>query len=491
MIDDSTPALNPPTDGLSPEERERLAGVKTMAADVQAQQLETRPDGPPPEFFALMCQGRFDEAATLLNVDGIEPIDSTGGDSSPGDGSESPPAEKSAVRDSGAIEPIPSAAQLYVYLTRHALRAMADAGHFQLPASSIPIEGLLNHPHVKPFLERFAALYDPDDPKWQATICAWRSEPRPSDPYRPTRRASLPRLHRIDDEARLPDFPTDSGAPPRQLDMFDFQPTVAGCPSWLLWLYDRAGGESMAQGRGAPWPLRLFVGALLHLAIQNRDGKWHALRFPTDEVITWLHPDGWANRRRDFPKFPAALDAMWERLARVPVPGVGSVAILLPSVIPRAPSDPLVEFTVRIPQVAAQGASIDWPTLCQYGKKSAVLYRAYLSAIAYMDRAAHRGHGITAEIGALELNEKGKPRRRKGGALLRSSSVLIENKAARYVKELNDKDLTRMIGFDAENRSLRQNARGAFERLHADRVIDLRREGRGVRIFQPLPTRSS
>ena len=105
MVDESAPANNPPTDGLSPEERERLAGVKTMAADMQAQQPEPRPDGPPPEFFALIRQSRFDEAAALLTVDGIEPIGSTEGDSSPGDGSESLLAKKSLVRDSDARPP--------------------------------------------------------------------------------------------------------------------------------------------------------------------------------------------------------------------------------------------------------------------------------------------------------------------------------------------------------------------------------------------------
>ena len=214
----------------------------------------------------------------------------------------------------------------------------------------------------------------------QALLAEYRADrARPKDPFRPKWRASLPRLHRMgEDEAQLPDFPEPADALPRQLDLPGFQPPVTACPSWLLWLYDQAGGKSMAQGRGAPWPLRLFVGALLHLWIDERDGQWHTLRFPTDEVIGWLHPDGWENRRRDWERFPAALDDMRSRLGYVPVPGLGSVAMLVPSVIPRKPSDPLVEFTIRIPSVAAKGASIDWPTLCQYGKESSARYRAYL-----------------------------------------------------------------------------------------------------------------
>ena len=117
--------------------------------------------------------------------------------------------------------------------------------------------------------------------------------------------------------------------------------------------------------------MRLFVGALLHLGIHNRDGRWHALRFDTEYVIGWLHPKGWGNRRRDWERFADALDAMFERLTYVHVAGVGGVAMVFPSVIPRTPSDPYVEFTVRIPAMAARGARIDWPRLCAYGTRSA------------------------------------------------------------------------------------------------------------------------
>ena len=62
--------------------------------------------------------------------------------------------------------------------------------------------------------------------------------------------------------------------------------------------------------------------------------------------------------------------------------------------------------------------------------------------------------------------------------------------SARYVKALDDKDLTRMIGFDPENKSQRQDTRKAFDRLHTDKIIDLQREGRGYQIFKPARTTS-
>ena len=284
---------------------------------------------------------------------------------------------------------------------------------------------------------------------------------------------------------------------------------VSGCPSWLLWAFDATGGESLAQGRGAPWPLRLFVGAMLHLPIAARDGRWTPIRAPTfdtarDEwlamfpaadaeslpdpvpgVVSWLHPKGWANRRRDWRQLPAALDDMLARLAYVPVAGFGDVAMMFPSVIPRERSDPFVEFTIRIPASAARGARLDWRLLCHYGTQSAALYRAYLSASAHLDQSAHGGHPVTAQIGAPVLDDAGNPRRRKSGALVRSAHDTVPNPSARYAPFLSDADLARMIGFDPDDRFRRRDAREAFKQLFADGVIDLHHGRHGWRMFGP------
>ena len=55
------------------------------------------------------------------------------------------------------------------------------------------------------------------------------------------------------------------------------------------------------------------------------------------------------------------------------------------------------------------------------------------------------------------------------------------NKAARFVRPLTDADLARMIGFDGTDKRRRLDARKALERLDADGVIDLQREGRSWR----------
>ena len=310
--------------------------------------------------------------------------------------------------------------------------------------------------------------------------------------FKPARRASLPRLIKLGkDEADLPGFPNpDAPEPDSQmlLPLHGIADTV-GCSSWLLWLFDRAGGDSWKGGRGAPWPLRLFVYALLHLDVAFRDGKWHAIPFETETVIGWLHPNGWQNMSRDWDLLPAALDFM-RRLAYVPVPGFGRVAILFPSMIPSAPTDPLVEFTIRIPSVAARGDRLDWLLLTRYGAESASLFRAYLAAMAWLGRSSRNGHPVTRRIAEPMYHLDGTMRRRKGkgkgGAIVRSKTRFIPNHAAKYAGPgLTERDLANMMGFDGNDRRRRHDARSVFERMDSDGVIDLQRSGYRFGILGP------
>ena len=311
--------------------------------------------------------------------------------------------------------------------------------------------------------------------------------PKPVEPYTPTSRASLPRLHRVTAaEARtLPALPDSEGARPALPDIE--VPGVRGCPSWLLRMFDAASG-SLGRPRhgGAPWPMRLFIGALIHLPIPARDGGVHSFQVATEEVIAWLHPDGWANRRRDWHRLPEALFALNDRHWYLPVPGFGYVKLVTATVIPETPGDPFVEFTVRVPASAAHGARIDWPRLCRYGVHSALMYRAYLSVSALLDHSARRGHPITADVAAPLVDEDGRMRRAKGGRLLRSGSERVPNPAAHYVPVLSDADLTGMLGLDASDRRRRHDARKAIEALAGDGVIRIEEvPGHGVRLFGP------
>ena len=111
--------------------------------------------------------------------------------------------------------------------------------------------------------------------------------------------------------------------------------------------------------------------------------------------------------------------------------------------------------------------------------------RAYLSVCSVLDNSAHNGRPITRQIAAPITGSDGKPKRRKGGVIVRSRHDTVPNPAARFVAPLSDADLARMIGFDSDNRDHRYKARQAFERLDADGVLDMQRKGSGVYLYGP------
>lgn len=311
---------------------------------------------------------------------------------------------------------------------------------------------------------------------------AWQDRQiRTGREFCPTQKASLARFHNIE-EAHLMDMPPplhdDTPAQP-WLPYLD--PNLAPSPSWLLWLYDQCGGRDITGKRGAHWSFRLFIYAFLHLHVQDRDGRWRSRAFPQEQVIGWLHPSGWGNRRRDFDKFPAALQQINRDLSILPV-GKGWLNIIGTSYSPKHEA---VEFNLRLPSAAAHGASVDWPALLHSGTISDVRFRSHLSAAAFLDRSARAGHGITAEIGKAFRDDTGNPKRRRGGSIIRSATELEANPAAAFVRPLTDRQLTAMIGLDPSNRKHRLRTKGAFRGLHADGVIDLRDERGGARIFQP------
>ena len=100
-------------------------------------------------------------------------------------------------------------------------------------------------------------------------VRAWQMRPVEVEPFRPRHRAALPDLHRPRRED-LPDLPMLPATARKPAWLPGMEPTVGGCPSWLLALFDQAGGRSMRPGRGAPWDLRLFVAALPNLTPPRR-----------------------------------------------------------------------------------------------------------------------------------------------------------------------------------------------------------------------------
>ena len=313
----------------------------------------------------------------------------------------------------------------------------------------------------------------------QSLIDLWQTTPRKALPFVPVTKASLPHINRIDRESTR-ELPTFDTYPPNpkdddgQLELLPLGGLDESAVSWLLRLYHQVGGDTMRKGKGAPYELRLFIGALLHFHIAQRDGQiWH-IDIPTNRVIAWLHPNGWGNKRRDWHRLPEALKAIRSRLNAVSIKGVGSVQLMTVAVIPEQPTDPWVRFALMVPMQAAKGVRIDWRRLCAYGTMNAPLYCAYLSASVAMDESARRGTSLTKDIFA---------------PVVRDTKQLVPNPAARFVGGYTKDDLTRMAGMDPTDRKHKHRAMEAFEQLDDDGAIDLQTDGLYWRIFGASPER--
>lgn len=333
----------------------------------------------------------------------------------------------------------------------------------------------------------------------------WKRRPPTAKPYPLTHRASLPDFDR-EDAHLVGGVPDAFEQPEPQLSLPGFEADTGPLSHWLLHWFAATGGP-ISQGGRLPLELSLMVGGIAHLAIRDRDGGWktlglphrieHEERFidpktekPVASIERWLWPDGWGgNRRARWRMIPDALNRLRRGWAGwLAIPGIGSVAILTPSVVPGSRDAPLVELTVRIPKSAAHGSRFDWPRFQRYAVESATLARGYLAAVDYMGRSARDGHPITRQIAAPILDANGEPIRRKGGKIVRSKTELVPNPQARFVRALTDTQLARMIGHSdkaARDRRKRHRAREVFERLNGDGVIEFAPVGKRFRIFGP------
>ena len=277
----------------------------------------------------------------------------------------------------------------------------------------------------------------------------------------------LPRRHRF-----------GVGPPPVQDAILPgFEGIASSVPSWLLSVYDQAGGITEARGRGAPWGLRLFVGALLSLPVEFRDGRQQLMPLTTGDLARWLLPGGWDRRPAAFERLQRALRDL-DRL-RVPIEIEGTSGgllkvvdcVLMPVAFDRG-RGPVV-LRVSIPGGSAHGARVDWNRLTRYGAASAPLYRAYLSVCAVLDYSARAGRALTPEVPAPVLDSAGKPKRARGGRIVRDRVITVPNPAARFVNWLRDDDVRAMVGLAADTRTNRKRAREAVDRLASNGVCSI------------------
>ncbi len=231
--------------------------------------------------------------------------------------------------------------------------------------------------------------------------------------------------------------------------LFHLPPDVE-CLSWLLNAYDQSGGEAMTKGRGAPWDLRLWVAFMLHLF--HRGQRRTATRLPLRRGPRYpmAAPGRVGNRRGDWHRFPEAL----RRVSGLTTPfGNWDVPLITVQAFPREyDPDAWIPVNQVCPPTAARGAPVDFDRLTRYGTESATLYRAYLSAVAWMDRSARQGRALTAADGEA---------------------------LARFNRPLTADGLARLAGLDPKaNRTNRRRSLAAFERLADDGMLDLVTDGR-------------
>lgn len=308
-------------------------------------------------------------------------------------------------------------------------------------------------------------------------------------------RRMLPRLHRVEPEQvrLLPGFDQAVARHEEREPMLPgILPDLAAtgrCPSWLLSLYDQCSTDIDPRSPSAPWLQRLFVGALLSVAPGERGGERHV---PTTsfELGRWMQPGGWSRRLADWEKMRLALLGLGD--LRIPLPyGPGpnqvvDVPIVTGWAVPRTYDGgraPVV-LKVNIPGGGGAGAPIDFNRLMRYGAESAPLFRMYLSAVAVLDYSARHGRALTATIPAPVLGADGRPRRRKGGRIVRSATDVVPNPAAQFTVPLTNEDFRVMSGLRGDHPENRRRATGATERLADDGVLALerRRDGR-VKFF--------
>ena len=372
-------------------------------------------------------------------------------------------------------------------MTRIGLRALEDVHGIW---SALPPDRRSKHP-LAPILEAWNARAGPLFQVRQAASLAEWHRTDPSD-LRLMSPGDAPPMANLSEETQLllPEF-------------FHRAPVADdGTISWILALYALSGGPINGQ-TNLPAALVMAIGAMAHLHVRARDSQWHTLEFPSRithredwpldipppwpedtppaSMEEWLYPaGGMTNPWRDWQNIRTGLQDIGKRLTYIPIPGFGDVAWIVPAVIPRSRDDPLVKILIQIPKSAANGTVFDFPYFLSLARGGhARLAKAYLSAVAYMGRSAQRGMFLTAERPRAVLGRDGKPIRGCDGKPRRDPTLGFEpNPDTRFLRPLTGRALARMEGFENPSKERIRDARRDFERLAADGVLDLIREGR-------------
>ena len=163
-----------------------------------------------------------------------------------------------------------------------------------------------------------------------------------------------------------------------------------------LELWGMGSGKEVSPGRGAPWALRMFVGALLATPSEaRRQGSpaevWLTLR----ELIRWLYPASRPVASQWWPQFLRAVEELESQANRMPVYRKDTdtwAAVRMVSVTehPVAPSelDGRVVFRNDLPPGSDAGPKVS-SNLLGWGAKDAPAFRLLLNLAYYWYKPGH------------------------------------------------------------------------------------------------------
>ena len=258
----------------------------------------------------------------------------------------------------------------------------------------------------------------------------------------------------------------------------DWDRTATQYRPWVTDLYTTAGGINNSRGRGATWDEALFVGALLHLRVDDRNGRPRQIAVKARDLESWLFPSGrMPHPGRDWHKLPEALQRVDQM--RILLPAVSAyVRVVAIDSIP-SDRDGYVSFRLVIPSGSALGPRIDWPTLVRYRSRSGPSYRAYLASQVILDRTARNGRPVTRLIPARVLGPDDKPVWYQDSAGTRRprrswGAGTEPHPLAHTVSSYTARDLAAIIAIGETGRAVK-----AFRQLHDDGIIELVQEGHG------------
>ena len=210
-------------------------------------------------------------------------------------------------------------------------------------------------------------------------VRAWLERPLQVEPNtRPDRilPARLAMVKPSDRRAGRLFTPAAHFAPDGQHVLPGFERDITG-PALPLALYDLGAGPGVSRGKGAPVALRLFVTAILHVPMEQRD-QTVVFELSLRDLQDQIWPGRTLSRARALRAIVQGGEVLDSMAARMPWHG-GLYRVVDILAVPTTPDvDHPVKVRVQLPPGSGQGPLVT-PTLADWGVRDAAAYRGLLN----------------------------------------------------------------------------------------------------------------